>query len=73
MSRMKTTGDLRQFLANAIMDVKSGNMDSDTARNITKMAAQITESFYSEVKVAQTMKELGRVVKDFGDLPMDKD
>ena len=73
MSRMKTTGDLRQVLANAIMDVKSGNMDSDTARNITKMAAQITESFYSEVKVAQTMKELGRVVKDFGDLPMDKD
>lgn len=73
MSRMKTTGDLRQFLANAIMDVKSGNMDSDTARNITKMAAQITESFYSEVKVAQTMKELGRVVKDFGDLPMDND
>lgn len=73
MSRMKTTGDLRQFLATAIMDVKNGNMDSDTARNITKMAAQITESFYSEVKVAQTMKELGRVVKDFGDLPMDKD
>ena len=31
------------------------------------MAAQITESFYSEVKVAKTMKELGRSVKGLGD------
>ena len=63
MSRMKTTGDLRQFLADSIMAVKNGHMDAQKARDVTKMAAQITESFYSEVKVAKTMKELGRSVK----------
>ena len=59
---MKTTGDLRQFLADSIMAVKNGHMDSQKAREVNKMAAQITESFYSEVKVAKTMKELGRSI-----------
>ena len=70
MSRMKTTGDLRQFLADSIMAVKNGHMDSQKASDVTKMAAQITESFYSEVKVAKTMKELGRSVKGLGELPI---
>lgn len=70
---MKTTGDLRQFLADSIMAVKNGHMDAQKARDVTKMAAQITESFYSEVKVAKTMKELGRSVKELGELPIGND
>jgi len=70
---MKTTGDLRQFLADSIMAVKNGHMDSQKSRDVTKMAAQITESFYSEVKVAKTMKELGRSVKGLGELPIGND
>ena len=72
MSRIKTTGDLRQFLADSILAVKNGHMDADTARNVTKLAAQINESFYSEVKIAKTAKELGKATCDLGDLPINK-
>lgn len=72
MSRIKTTGELRQFLADSILAVKNGHMDADTARNVTKLAAQINESFYSEVKIAKTAKELGKSSCDLGDLPINK-
>lgn len=68
MSQIKRTGDLRQFLATAIEDVKNGRMDVSTAREITKLAAQINESFYSEVKIAQTAKQLGQTAVPMGDL-----
>jgi hypothetical protein len=72
MSRIKTTGELRQFLADSILAVKNGHMDADTARNVTKLAAQINESFYSEVKIAKTAKEMGKPSCDLGDLPINK-
>ncbi len=68
MSQIKTTGQLRQFLASSIVAVKSGEMDAETARGVTKLAAQINESFYSEVKIAKTAKELGKPAADLGNL-----
>ena len=65
---IKTTGNLRQFLADSIVAVKNGDMDADTARGVTKLAAQINESFYSEVKIARTAKELGKPAANLGDL-----
>lgn len=58
MSKIKTTGDLREFLCSAINGVANGTMDADKARNITKLAAQVNESIYSEIKVARTKIEL---------------
>ena len=52
MAKITTTGDLRDFLCSAINSVANGTMDVEKARNITKLAGQVNESFYSEVKVA---------------------
>ena len=68
MAKIKTTGDLREFLASAINSVANGTMDSDKARNITKLAAQVNESFYSEIKIAKVQVELGKESAALGDL-----
>ena len=40
-------------LANMMVGVKNGTLDLDKASRITKLAGQINESFYAEVKVAK--------------------
>jgi hypothetical protein len=69
---IKTTGQLREFLATMIVGVKNGQLDTDKARNITKMAAKINESFYSEIKIAKVLIEAGKLaeVQDLGELPI---
>lgn len=69
---IKTTGQLREFLSNMLIGVKNGVLDTDKARNITKMAAQINESFYSEIKIAKVHAEAGKQVAEMGDLPINK-
>lgn len=68
MAQIKTTGHLRQFLADTMIAVKNGQMDPDKARNITKIAAQINESIYSEIKTARVMTELQRSTSEMGNL-----
>jgi hypothetical protein len=70
MAKINTAGDLREFLASAINSVANGTLDPDKARNITKLAAQINESFYSEIKIAKVQLELGRDCKPLGQLPI---
>lgn len=50
---IQTTGDLRTFLTNVMVGVKDGVVNADDASRITKLAQQINESFYSEIKIAQ--------------------
>ncbi len=69
---IKTTGELREFLVNMIVGVKDGDIEPDKARNITKMAAQINESFYSEIKIAKVQIEAGKQAADLGALPINK-
>ncbi len=66
--QIKTTGQLRQFLADALLSVKAGEMDADTARNLTKIASQINESIYSEIKASRMMQELQQVSPSMGQL-----
>jgi hypothetical protein len=73
MAQIKTTGQLRQFLADTLVAVKNGQMDPDKARNITKIAAQINESIYSEIKTARVMDELGRQTAEMGNLKIGED
>ena len=54
-NEIKTTGHLRETLTDAMLAVKSGTMDLDSARVLVKLAAQVNESIYSEVK-AQTVR-----------------
>lgn len=48
--------------------VKRGVVDIDKASRITKLAGQINESFYAEVKVKRTYQELGGETKNLGQL-----
>lgn len=59
INTISTTGELRQFLANMLVGIKNGDLAVDRASQITKMAGQINESFYSEVKVATVRKLAG--------------
>ena len=70
MSKITNTSQLRDFLCSAINSVSNGTMSTDKARNITKLAAQVNESLYAEVKVAKTKKELGEEADKFGSLSL---
>ncbi|WP_395504757.1 hypothetical protein [Ectopseudomonas hydrolytica] len=70
MSKITTTGELREFLASAINAVANGTMDTEKARNITKLAAQVNESFYSEIKIAKVQLEMGKESCSLGALPI---
>jgi hypothetical protein len=70
MSKIKTTSELREYLLSAITLVGNGTMDSDKARNIVKLAGQINENLYAEVKVAKTQIELGSEAAKFGTLDL---
>lgn len=59
---IKTTGELRDFLAAMMVGVKNGDFDLDKARMVAKLAGQINESFYAEVKVAKVLAEAGNTV-----------
>jgi hypothetical protein len=66
--KIKTTGDLRDFLALMIVGVKNGDLDLDKASRITKLAGQINESFYAEIKVAKTRLEAGEAMPKMGNM-----
>ena len=70
MSKITNSGELRDFLCSAINGVANGTFDIKKAREVTKLAAQVTENMYAEVRVAKTQLELGAVAAKFGSLPL---
>ena len=70
MAAINTTGDLRKFLCNSISSVANGTMDIAKAREVTKLAGQVNESFYSEVKVARLQMDLEEEANKLGSLPV---
>jgi hypothetical protein len=68
MAAINTTGDLRKFLCNSINSVANGTMDIAKAREVTKLAGQVNESFYSEVKVARLQIDLKEESDKLGSL-----
>jgi hypothetical protein len=67
-SAIKTTGQLREFLVGLAVGVKDGTVEPDKASRITKLAAQVNESFYSEIKIARVQREAGVEAAELGDL-----
>ena len=70
MAAINTTGDLRKFLCNSINSVANGTMDIAKASEDTKLAGQVNESFYSEVKVARLQIDLKEESDKLGSLPV---
>ena len=67
VNQLKTAGQLRQFLADSIIAVKNKQMDADTARTVVKLASQLNESFYAELKAKQVLGALSEVTMPIGD------
>jgi len=65
---IKTTGDLRSYLASIMVSVGNGTCDPAKAREIVKVAGQINESFYSEVKVQRLKMDMKQAADSFGDM-----
>ncbi|MBK8187610.1 MAG: hypothetical protein IPK77_11160 [Cellvibrio sp.] len=65
---IKTTGDLRSYLASIMVSVGNGTCDPTKAREIVKVAGQINESFYSEVKVQRLKMDLQQSGDSFGEM-----
>jgi hypothetical protein len=72
MAKITTTGELREFLCSSINSVANGTMDISKAREVTKLAGQVNESFYSEVKVARLKLDLQQKADDLGKLNINK-
>jgi len=70
MKDVKTTGQLRTLLANSAKAVANGSMDIPRAEALHKIAKNITESLYSETKIAMFRHETDQTAEKFGELPL---
>jgi hypothetical protein len=67
---LKTTGQLRTMLANAAKGVINGDLDIDRAMALHKLAKNISDSLYSETKIAMFAHEIGRDKVKMGELSL---
>ena len=67
-TQIRSTGQVREFLMDMMVGVKNGHVDLDSASRITKLAAQITENLYAEVKVGKLHIDAGGSMALIGDL-----
>ena len=72
MKPIKTTGDLREYLCEAIADVVKGDLDLDKAREITKLTTQVNNSLHAEIKAIRLEVDLSRKPKLLGDTRINK-
>jgi hypothetical protein len=70
MRKIKTTGDLRKVLLESISDVQCGHLDVSKAQAIGKLAAQVTESLYAELKANKQLADLGEKTQKLNGLPL---
>lgn len=68
IGELKTTGQLRTLLANAAKGVMQGQLDIDRAAALHKLAKNISDSLYSETKIAMFRQEAGQDLEKFGEM-----
>lgn len=67
---LKTTGQLRTMLAHAAKGVMQGTLEIERATALHKLAKNISDSLYSETKIAMFRNEVGQTIEGFGELPI---
>jgi hypothetical protein len=65
---IQTTGQLRTMLANAAKGVMNGDLDIERATALHKLAKNISDSLYSETKIAMFSHEIGKEIPEMGSL-----
>lgn len=64
----KTTGQIRTLLASAAQSVLSGSLDIPKAESLHKLCKNISDSLYSETKIAMFRREAGVAPVRFGQM-----
>ena len=67
---IKTTGQLRKALLEAINDVKCKHLDVDRGMCMTKLASQVNESMRIEIMANRLLVEMGTTTQELGALPL---
>lgn len=67
---IKTAGDLRAFLADILVGIKNGTVDTAQAAAISKVSAQINQSLATEVGAAIQLHKLGKDRPSAGSLAL---
>lgn len=69
-SEIKTTGQMRTMLARAALNVLDGTLEIERASALHKLSKNITDSLYSETKIAMFQHTIDQPVHNMGDLPI---
>lgn len=67
---VRTTGQLRTLLANAALSVLNDSLEIEKAAMLHKLSKNISESLYSETKIAMFRKDSGLKPERFGQLSL---
>lgn len=59
MSTLRTAGELRGFLADVLIGIQAGTIDTNKANAIAKVSAQINQSLAVEVNTALQLERMG--------------
>ena len=65
---LKSTGQLRSLLASAARSVIDGSLDIEKATMLHKLSKNISDSLYSETKIAMYRRDVGVRAEPFGQL-----
>ena len=68
IGQLETTGQLRTMLANAAKAVMQGQLEIDRATALHKLAKNISDSLYSETKIAMFRRETDQKMEAFGEM-----
>ncbi len=68
--KLETTGQLRTLLANAAKGVMNGDLDTERATALHKIAKNISDSLYSETKIAMFRRDADLKLDEFGAMPL---
>jgi hypothetical protein len=66
--QIATTGELRDFLVTMMVGVKDGIVPIEKASSITKLAGQINESIYAEIKASRLKMDIGIEADKLGNM-----
>lgn len=65
---LRTSGDIRRFLAQAMAEVRSGELELNKAQTIATLSKEITASLNAEVAVAKVRAGMMSIGKDIGEV-----
>lgn len=65
---IRTSGDIRRTLAQAMIDIRTGDLDISRGQVMAQLAKEINSSLQVEVNIAKTRKNLLESGKSMGDV-----